>query len=80
MCTIRTSQKLCVHPQLAVTVFTVPRIDVETRRRAVLLRRSGYSIAQIRERLKEENIKISSQALFNLMKKYNETGKLMDLY
>jgi len=58
----------------------MPRIDIDTRRRVIVLKQSGYSISQIRKRLKEENIVISCQALFNLVKKYKETGKLIDLY
>jgi len=57
----------------------MPRLDIETRRRVVFLRNSGYSIAQIKKRLQEENIHISLPALYNLLKKYNDTGKLIDL-
>lgn len=56
----------------------MPRIDIETRR-VVFLRRSGYSLAQINIRLQEEYIHISLQALYNLLKKYNNTGKLIGL-
>ena len=49
-----------------------------TRRRVIYLRSSGYSIAEIRKRLCDENISVSSQALFNLIKKHRETGKLLD--
>lgn len=57
----------------------MPRLDICTRRRVVYLRQNGHSIAEIQKRLKEENISISAQALFNLVRKYNETGKLIDL-
>lgn len=57
----------------------MPRLDIETRRRVITLRRVGYSVADIRKRLKEENITISLQALFNLIRKHNDTGRIMDL-
>ena len=56
----------------------MPRLDIETRR-VIFLSRSGYSVSQIKKRLKQENINISLAALYNLLKKYNETGKLIDL-
>lgn len=57
----------------------MPRLDISTRRRVVVLRQAGHAIVEIQKRLKEENISISSQALYNLIRKYNETGKLIDL-
>ena len=56
----------------------MPRLDISTRRRVVFLKQAEYSIAEIQKRLKEENISISSQALFNLVRKYKETGMLID--
>ena len=55
----------------------MPRLDINTRR-VVFLKQAEYSIAEIQKRLKEENISISSQALFNLVRKYKETGMLID--
>ena len=57
----------------------MPRLDIDTRRRVVTLRQAGHSVTDIRKRLKEENIIISLQALFNLLRKHRETMKLMDL-
>ena len=57
----------------------MPRLDIATRRRVIVLKQSGYSIAEIKQRLSEENISISLQSLFSLVKKYNETGKLIDM-
>ena len=57
----------------------MPRLDIATRRRVIVLRQSGYSVREIKKRLNEENISISLQALFNLVKKYSETGKLIDI-
>ena len=57
----------------------MPRLDIETRRRVVFLSRSGYSVSQIKKRLEQENIRISLVALYNLLKKYNQLGRLIDL-
>ena len=57
----------------------MPRLDIDTRRRVVFLKSAGYSVSQIKKRLQEENILVSSQALFNLLKKFKDTGKLIDL-
>ena len=56
----------------------MPHLDINTRR-VVFLKSTGYSVSQIKKRLQEENIIISSQALFNLLKKFKYTGKLIDL-
>ena len=52
---------------------------MSTRRRVIALRSSGYSVAEIRKRLSEENVLVSSQALFNLIRKHRQTGRLLDL-
>ena len=57
----------------------MPRLDIAARRRVIVLKQSGYSIAEIKQRLSGENISISLQSLFSLVKKYNETGKLIDM-
>ena len=57
----------------------MPRLDVSTRRRVIFLHKSGYSIWGIKKRLIEESIFISLQALFNLVRKHHETGKLIYL-
>ena len=57
----------------------MPRLDIETRRRVVFLSRLGYSVSQIKKRLEQENIRISLVALYNLLKKYNQLGRLIDL-
>ena len=54
-------------------------LDISTRRRILVLKGLGYSVSDITKRLNEENISISRQAIFNLIKKYRETGSLLDL-
>lgn len=58
----------------------MPHLSISTRRRVIALYQSGlYSIREIRRRLREESIFISLQALWNLVRKYRETGKVSDL-
>ena len=57
----------------------MPRLSIEARRRVIALRGIGYSVQEIRKRLAEENISISLQSLFNLLRKYKDTGHLLDL-
>ena len=44
----------------------------------IYLRSLGYPVVKIRKRLSVENISVSSQALFALIKKHCEMGKLLD--
>lgn len=57
----------------------MPRLNIETRRRVVVLKQAGFSFTEIKKRLGEENIPISLQALHNLVKKYQAKNTLMDL-
>ena len=57
----------------------MPRLDIETRRRVIFLSHSGYSVSQIKKWLEQENIQISLVALYNLLKKYNQLGRLINL-
>ena len=52
---------------------------MSTRKRVVTLRSSGYSVAEIRKHLSKQNVFISSQVLFILIRKHGQTGKLLDL-
>lgn len=64
----------CLYPLI------MPRLSISTRRRVIALYQSGlYSIREIRRRLREESIFISLQALWNLVRKHRETGKVSDL-
>ena len=57
----------------------MPRLNIETRRRVIVLKQAGYSFVEIKKRLGEEDIAISLQALHNLVKKYQAKNTLMDL-
>ena len=57
----------------------MPRLDIAAKRRVIVLKQCGYSIAKIKKQLSEKNISISLQSLFSLVKKYKETGKLIDM-
>ena len=45
----------------------MPRLNLETRRRVIILKQAGFSFAEIKKRLGEEDIPISLQALHNLV-------------
>ena len=57
----------------------MPRLDIDTRRRVILFISLGYSVCDIKKRLEEEQTKISRQALYCLIKKFKETGRLSDM-
>ena len=56
----------------------MPRLDLEARRRVLVLRRRGYSVARIRQRLLEEHISVSSVAIYALIKKYEQLKTIVD--
>ena len=56
----------------------MPRMDVSTRGRVVVLREKGYSVAKIRTRLKEEGILVSLVSIYKLLKKHEHTGSVAD--
>ena len=61
------------------TEVGMPKIDLTTRRRVVVLYARGYSVRSIKKRLEEENILISVPALYNLLKKHAEMDTIADL-
>ena len=59
----------------------MPRLDIEARRRVLVLkkiRHGGYSVAAIRQRLLEENISVSTVAIYALIKKYERHRIIVD--
>ena len=56
----------------------MPRLDVSTRGRVVILRQKGYSVSQIRARLLEENTPVSLVAIYKSLKKFKRTGSITD--
>ena len=57
----------------------MPRIDLTTRRRVVILYERGYSVRSIKKRLEEENVVISVPALYNLLNKHHKKDTIADL-
>ena len=57
----------------------MPRLSVETRKRVVLLKESGYSVKDVLKRLEEEDIPVGRTAVFNLLGKYKKYGSVADL-
>ena len=56
----------------------MPRKDVSTSERAVVLCEKGYGVGEIRTRLKEEGILVSLASIYKLLKKYECTGSVAD--
>ena len=56
----------------------MPRLNLVHRKRVVTLFARGYSVSQIKKRLDEENVYISSRALYKLVKKFEDTGSVVD--
>ena len=56
----------------------MPRLDVETRRQVVLLRKAGYRVRDIKERLVEEWIVVSERSIHKLLHKERITGLISD--
>jgi len=57
----------------------MPRLSIEARRRVVCLLASGYSVKNIYQRLQQENVDVSIQAIYNLVKKFQVRGSVFDL-
>ena len=55
------------------------RLSIECRRKVIALCSRGYAVSVIRQRLQEENISISCQALHNLIWKFHEKRTVRDL-
>ena len=56
----------------------MPRLSVENRQRVVRLFKDGHRPTEILARLEEEDIRVSKVALYALLKKYRETGRVED--
>ena len=52
---------------------------MESRKRVVTLHGKGYSVSEIRMRLLQENISVSTQAIHNLLRKFCDKGTAKDL-
>ena len=57
----------------------MPRLDLQSRRKIIILRRLGYSILEIKKRLEEENILVTRQSLYKLLWKYQAHQMYVDL-
>ena len=57
----------------------MPRLSLETRKRITILREQGFSVSEIITRLTQENVFVSRQAVYNLLKKYRESNQIIDL-
>jgi len=58
----------------------MPRLDLNARRKVILLHNAGVSIKCIEDRLKDEEVVVTRRSLHRLIKKYKETGTYTDLH
>ena len=57
----------------------MPRMNLDTRKQVILLKDQGFTVSQILARLKQEQISITRQALYNPLTKHCKSGCLVDL-
>lgn len=57
----------------------MPRLQVGTRKRVIILRRLGYSIRYIQRRLNEEGVEVSVRSLERLYAKFEKMHTIQDL-
>ena len=55
------------------------RLSLECRQRVLVLFSRGYTVLQIRRRSREESTNVSSQAVYNLLRKFREKMTIEDL-
>lgn len=55
------------------------RLDINTRKRVIILRRAGYSSSEIHRRLKEEDIFVTIHCINRLLRKFRHHGSILDL-
>ena len=57
----------------------MPGLTLSARRSAISMLYTGYSVAAIQQRLKEEDVVITKRSLYRLVKKFKEKGVYKDL-
>lgn len=57
----------------------MPRLSIEARHRVASLYSCGYSVSDISQRLEQERVEVSKQALYRLVKKFRLKGTVKDL-
>lgn len=57
----------------------MPRLSLQARRRVITLFSKGNSVRSIQKRLEEENIIVSRQTLYRLIRKFRTCAKIVDL-
>ena len=54
------------------------RLNLESKKRIIALHFRGYTVSEIRQRLQEQDISVSSQSIHNLLQKFREKHILID--
>ena len=58
----------------------MPRLEVSTRKRVIMLQRLGYSLRDIQKRLKEEGTNVTLRSLYYLSAKFKKFHTIRDLH
>ena len=56
----------------------MPRMNMSTRVRVIILWQKGYSVSQIRDGLLEEETPVSLVSIYKILKKFKTTGNVRD--
>ena len=57
----------------------MPRLNLETRKRVIVLLRAGFSIREIYDRLQDEGVMVTLRSLYRLQKKFCRFHTISDL-
>ena len=57
----------------------MPRLDLASRRTAISLVMQGYSVMDVKKRLEEENVVVTRQSLYKLLRKHRTYHTYADL-
>ena len=55
------------------------RLSLETRSKVIVMKKNGYPVSEIQERLSQKGVTISKVSLYTLVKKYESTNLVKDM-
>ena len=57
----------------------MPRLDLNARKRIIVLSRNGSSSSEIHHRLRQEDIHVTKRSINRLLQKFRDHGSILDL-
>ena len=57
----------------------MPRLDLNTRKKVIILNRNGFSSTEIQRSLREEDVFVSHRSINRLLQKFRYHGSILDL-